>query len=388
MRKQAIRITLALTVLLGAWIVGGKLPDFVSPQMHVQAQGFEPFARTFTLPTSHSIQYVPACTTGSQTCIPNFKQVGHTITYDYATGTPALIGQCTLLFDGSTDNKTWQTLAASGNTLGSLHGSFSANTYFTYYRIKEPPCIYSDVTITYVGYSTALPIDTLTFPASSFVGPSTPREVADIVVAQPALPSPGILAGFQCANPDPNNTAYLQLFLNTSPAVPIFTLGSTAFMTLAVPPSGSVFFNGPALSYYAVTHATTADTLYAGASTVPGGTGVALTFDATPTAGGAAFVQGDVGGLLTVTSCGAQVAITQVNGGSGTGGVTQIATTPTTPGSGCLIGTGQVVTGGTGTGAKVSITALVGSTAVTTPIWCNFQVNSSGPYYPFNPPSP
>lgn len=83
----------------------------------------------------------------------------------------------------------------------------------------------------------------------------------------------------------------------------------------------------------------------------------ALTFNATPTAGGSSYVQGDVGSLLTLT-CGAAVAITQVNSGSGTGGVTAIATAATTPGSGCATGTGQSTTGGTGTGATVNLTAL------------------------------
>lgn len=84
-----------------------------------------------------------------------------------------------------------------------------------------------------------------------------------------------------------------------------------------------------------------------------------LTFNATPTAGGSAYTQGDVGSLLTLT-CGATVAITQVNSGSGTGGVTAIATAATTPGTGCSSGTGQTTTGGTGTGATLNVTALVG----------------------------
>lgn len=86
-----------------------------------------------------------------------------------------------------------------------------------------------------------------------------------------------------------------------------------------------------------------------------------LTFNATPTAGGSAYVQGDVGSLLTLT-CGATVAITQVNSGSGSGGVTAIATSVTTPGAACTTGTGKTTTGGTGTGATVNVTALAAIT--------------------------
>ena len=116
-----------------------------------------------------------------------------------------------------------------------------------------------------------------------------------------------------------------------------------------------------------------------------------LAFNATPTAGGSSYVQGDVGSLLTL-SCGATVAITQVNSGAGTGGVTGIATTATTPGAACSTGTGQTTTGGTGTGATVNVTAvapiitetlLAGAAAGDLAIyngtsWAKFAGNNSG----------
>jgi hypothetical protein len=187
--------------------------------------------------------------------------------------------------------------------------------------------------------------------------------------------------GFQCSNPDTNG-AWLQLYVASSTP----TIGKNVVYEAMIPAGQTVSYEGSPLSYYALAVGSTANLLFASAAT-GAGTGQAVTFNATPTAGGSLYVQGDVGSNLTVTSCGATVAILQVNGGSGTGGVTQIGTAPVFGGSGCHTGAGQGTTGGTGTGATVNITAAAGTTAVSTPIICNFQTNGNGPYYPFNPPS-
>jgi hypothetical protein len=91
-------------------------------------------------------------------------------------------------------------------------------------------------------------------------------------------------------------------------------------------------------------------------------TGPISLLDATPTAGGINYDQADVGTFLTITtgSGTATVEILEVNGGSGTGPVTEIATTPTVAGTGYAIGTGKPTTGGTGTGCTVSITGEAG----------------------------
>jgi hypothetical protein len=378
MKKTSLRVGLLALILLGAVFGSIEVLQLYSPA-HVEAQGFEPFIKTFTLPASASVQYILPCTTGSTNCIPNFKQVAHTVTYKYTTSTN-LVSACGILLDGSIDNSTWQTFAANGNAVGAQNGSFNADGYYPFYRIKLTACTYSAVTITYVGYGSTLPVETIPYPAAG----NTYSLKAPAIVQRWATPA--TLTSFQCSNPDPSNAAYLQMFIDVWPATPALGVGS--FFTLLIPPKGTVLFAGPPISFYAATHSITKNNLYAGASTAPGGNSSAGVFTATPSFGGINYIQADVGSLLTVTSCAATVAIVEVNSGSGTGPITQIATAPTSPGAGCVTGTALATIGGTGSGATVNIVSLAGGTAVTIPLWCNFQTNGMGPYAPLNPPSP
>lgn len=78
------------------------------------------------------------------------------------------------------------------------------------------------------------------------------------------------------------------------------------------------------------------------------------TISTTPTAGGTGYTSGDI---LT-TTCGAQITVNAVSGGAVTS-VSLVNTTTYTRGTGCVIGSGQATTGGTGTGATVNITDVV-----------------------------
>lgn len=376
MRKQGIRIALGLAMLFGAWFVGGRLPQFFHPSVAVQAQGFEPFSKTFTLPASSSAQYIPACTTIIANCIPNFKQVAHSVTWVYANSTPALRA-CGIMLDGSADNSIFQTFGANGNTEPLNSGSFPANGYFDYVRIKATACASSSLTITYTGYSTALPITNLASPALS-----NPYSFMSPTVIE-ASATPSVLIGFQCSNSSMTG-AYVQIGVSPTLSLPALG-GPDVLLCQLVPASGYYSYTGPPI--FPVGHAALPQYWFAGASTSAGGNLAAGTFNTTPTAGGSLYVQADVGSLLTLP-CGATVAITQVNGGSGTGGVTGISAAPSFGGVACAVASGIVTTGGTGSGATVAITALAGASVVSTPITCNFEINGTGPYYPFNPLSP
>jgi hypothetical protein len=90
-------------------------------------------------------------------------------------------------------------------------------------------------------------------------------------------------------------------------------------------------------------------------------TGPVQTLDPIPTDGGRGYTQEDVGKPLTISTGDgtATVLITQVNNGSGSGPVTQIATTPTKEGGNSYyVGIGQATTGGHGTGCTVQISAV------------------------------
>jgi hypothetical protein len=380
MRAEKIR-HFATVSILGPFLAAVVALFVFSPHIApVEAQsGTVSFSLTFQVPVSSFTTYIP---------IPNRNQIGHTVNYSFATNPGnQLLANCGIFFDmanngdGTTSGSKWATLAGSGNPFGQQNGSFSGNGYSTFYRLKIPECTPSAITITYVGYFSEIPILTLPFNGDNRYG-SSPISIALPVRADPIYATPGVMNGFQCSNPDSSNGAWLQLYVASSAP----TIGSGVVYETLIPAGQTIDYAGNPLSYYALAVGSTANLLFASAATGPG-VGQAVTFNATPTAAGASYVQGDVGSNLTVTSCGATVEILQVNGGAGTGGVTQIGTSPVSGGSGCHTGAGQGTTGGTGSGATVNITAAAGTTAVTTPVICNFQTNGNGPYYPFNPPS-
>jgi hypothetical protein len=250
----------------------------------VQAQGFEPFSKTFYIPAGLTTTIIPACTTGSSGCIPNYKQVAHQISDTFAGSSSA--SNCGILIDGSTENSSFFTLAALPPGPATLNEAFvsSVNGYFPYVRLKAFPCSVAQ-TITYVGFSTPLPFLNQSFNAWDKV--STVTSIA-------AFPSAFLLNSFSCSN-NAATAAYLQVFFTaTSP-----TLGTGFFYEFGLPANSTHVFPGPAINSYASSSGLTSTNLYAGAVTTQGG-----------------------------------------------------------------------------------------STAVGTPIDCNFQLNPSGPFFPFNPPSP
>ena len=345
------------------------------PLPTVEAQsGTAPFTVTVTLPASNLTQYIPPCVSVSTGCIRGANQVADTVQYFYALQHDRTVRNCGITLDGSSDNVNWQTVAASGNAAGNQNGTFQANGYFYYKRIRLLPCTNSAVTVTYTGYSASVPINNQSFPSISTTA-TTPVTVGT------EWYTPSAMTGLQCSNPDPSNAAWLQVFWQ--PNQPI--LGGSLFFNIMIPANSTYNYSGPPISVIQQTGSP--GYYWIGAATTPGNSGNVLSFAASPTAGGAAYVQADVGALLTL-ACGAQVEILQVNGGAGTGGVTQIATVPSSGGSGCHTGVGQATTGGTGAGATLSVTATAGQTPVSTPILCTIEVNGSGPYYPQNPLSP
>ncbi|MDP3093693.1 MAG: hypothetical protein Q8N16_02920 [bacterium] len=87
-------------------------------------------------------------------------------------------------------------------------------------------------------------------------------------------------------------------------------------------------------------------------------TGGISTISATPTAGGTGYTAADT---LTVTTGGTGGTVT-VATVDGSGVVLTLNTAPAAAGTGYTTGTGKVTTGGTGTGATVSITAITSTT--------------------------
>jgi hypothetical protein len=382
MRKWTIYFSsfaIALAILFGA-------ANYLPPTSHADSNA-PFFSATFTVPASGSATTIPNCTTSSSGCIPNRNQVGHTISYVYSAPNqqPSSTVPCGIVLNGSNDATNWQTFAASGNIAGNLTGSFSGNQFFTWYQLKLTPCI-SSVTLTYTGFGSQQPTNVLSTPL-----PGNPFSIASLTTLA-NWPTPAYFTGFQCYNPASSGNAYLQLLqylLRKTPPGPTF---NTIF-SLLIPPGQEVVYPGPPFAFFGafagpfIGSSTQPGNFFAIATQTSANAYGAATFNQAPTSGGLNYTQGDVSSLLSLTTCTATVAIAEVNGGSGTGPITKIATSPTYAGTGCFTGAGQATTGGTGSGATVNITAVTTYTAVSTPILCNFQMNGTGPYYPFNPPA-
>lgn len=254
--------TLGLLVLLS--IVGIHVGrDFPT----VQAQGFEPFSKTFTVPVSLTTTIIPACTTGSTECIPNYKQIAHQVSDSFAGSSSPT--NCGILIDGSNDNLSYYTLAAIPPGNGALHEIFTTqvNGYFPYIRLKLFACDVAQ-TITYVGFSMPLPFLNQSVTQWDPIGAIGP-------VAQ--FPSPYILNSFTCTN-NAASPAYLQLYIGNSTP----TLGTGFIYEAGIPANQTLAFAGPPINSYASdVHAGVSWTsLYAGAATtLGGGTAVSTNID-------------------------------------------------------------------------------------------------------------
>ena len=248
-------------LLLYLTVVSAFLAHIGGPSP-VQAQGGSFFSRTYQVPVNSFTQYIPACTTSQAGCIPNYEQVGQTINYTFTTNPGSqLLANCAILLDGSNDGTNWVTFGASGNAFGQKVGSFSANAYYPFRRLKIPECI-SAITIVYIGYGSSVTVNPQPFPGPSRLGVIA-TNVQGVVRADPVWSTPAVFTSFQCSNPDPTNEAWLQLFVAAS--TPTIAQGN---MTFGIPPAQTITYSGPALSYYALSVGTiTATGLYAAATT-------------------------------------------------------------------------------------------------------------------------
>jgi hypothetical protein len=219
-------LLIVVAAAIAACMIGSRVnvPD-------VQAQSFEPFYKVFNVPASGSVQYIPSCTTGTAGCIPNFKQVGHSVTEQTAAG---VSGFCQSLLDFSVDNVKFSTLAAGTTSTLNTQGvvSYSANGYYNYYRIKVGPCN-APQTITYVGYSNVLPLQNISTAGTDTITGPVPV-LSNLFV-------PAVIQSFTCLNTN-SSAAYLQLMVTPTSATP--TLGG-ASVFLQIPLAGSAEYTFP-----------------------------------------------------------------------------------------------------------------------------------------------
>lgn len=275
------RIAILTLIALGLFLAGTCLIH--SPSGQPAAQSFEPFTKTFNLPVSASAQIIPMCSTSSVNCIPDYKQVSHSVTFTM-TGLYA----CSFQLDASADNIAFFTIAANSTVPGNLLTTLTAqaNGYYPYLRIKVPPCA-SAVTVSYTGYSSAQII--------SYTGYPFVLTVSSFVTNGYGFLSPTVLQGLTCTNSDTTNTAWLSVVANqVTQTVPGFTIIWTP-----VGPGATYTYSGPPISLLGIT-------------------GV------------------DYYNYLYLRGC----------------------------------------------------TSSACSATVTNPFYCNVEMNGSGPYYPFFPPSP
>jgi hypothetical protein len=218
------------------------------PVPTVQAQGFAPFELTFQLPASLSAQYIPSCTISSKNCIPDYKQVAHTIFEIPTAGAAA----CNSLIDGSNDGTNYLTFGATSQSSGTpTQFSTTVNGYFPYTRIKVLPCTVAQ-TITYIGYSSPQP---LLFSSNLAVATS----ISSATSIQ-TFYTPFVITGFQCSYPETTGFAFLELYF------------ATPFNFELPIPAGQIFnYSGPPLSGIAMGASVGTNVLHAKAVTAQGG---------------------------------------------------------------------------------------------------------------------
>ena len=266
----AILATLAISFGLGhvaeRWIT--------PPTVEAQGAGSANFTRTFSLPASASPQYIPACTATGTNCIPNYKQIAHSVTM-ILPATPTLL--CASLLDFSADGTNFLTLASGQVQQASTTGTLFANGYEPYIRIKVLPCN-EPQTVIYTGYSTVVP----TVPVATSIdvnvtgGPS-------LIISNP--PTPLVISGFNCLNTG-SSVAYGQLFL-TAAATPTPTLGTGIALNFAIPANGTYTYPGALFTFYSLSLMSSLNYLWLGAATGHGGgTGASSPIDCTFTYNG------------------------------------------------------------------------------------------------------
>ena len=262
---KKIRHAATVTILAG-FIAAILAAVIFTPRVPiVEAQsGNVSFSLTFQVPISSFAQYIT---------IPNRNQIGHTVNYAYTTNPGSeLLANCGIFLDaanngtGTTSGSNWNTIAASGNPIGLQNGNFSANGYSTFYRLKIPECTESAITITYVGYFSSVPVMPLSYDGANRHG-TTATAVSTVVRADPIYATPGVLTSFQCGNPDPTNTAYLQIYVgNSTPSI------GPGMMMFSIPAAQTVNFSETPISYFALSTGTNYAQLYAAATTTATGT--------------------------------------------------------------------------------------------------------------------
>ena len=107
-RRGALLLAVVCTCILGRLPLRAQIPQ----------QGFQ---IPFTVKNNSAQVIIPNCgasqkPTPAVPCIPNFNQVGHTITFSWTSGGTL----CTLLADGSNDNITFETQAAANSGTGGV----------------------------------------------------------------------------------------------------------------------------------------------------------------------------------------------------------------------------------------------------------------------------
>lgn len=258
MLKRIGRISIILMVYAALLGIGLYTWKGVSTPPAVQAQSFEPFSRTFSVPYSASNQYILSCTTSSSGCIPNFKQVAHTVT-EATVGTPDV--SCESLLDFTNDGTHYFTLAGGGATPTSTTVTYSANGYYQGYRIKTGPCSVPQ-TITYTGYSVTVPLNNVTSASSiSF---------ENVTSLLPSQFLPPVIESLNCLNTN-TSTAYLQLMLTASATEPPLGTALDIFLQLGIPAGANYTFSNTNFDFLSLSASSLAVYSWIGAATAYNG---------------------------------------------------------------------------------------------------------------------
>lgn len=197
-----MRKSFALLLASGIWLL-------TSCAARAQFLGYtsqQTVVKTFNIP-GDGIVKTP------RTIIPvtNFGQAGHGLQVLYSLG----VQVCTTRLEASLDNTNWFTLISAPNLNGNNPNHVGyGNGFYPFLRVivnaNDNALCRLTISGGYTGYQFPIP-----WQATVYNSPNPDPGVAAAALIVPTTtieyPEPQILVGLSCYNPDPLNTAYLQI---------------------------------------------------------------------------------------------------------------------------------------------------------------------------------
>ena len=372
---------------LRAWAILAGLALFLlawagqpAQSQYVGTVGQASTVSSFTYPGGVTEYTVGVCTATVKTnCIKMIGQASHALTINYPSG-----GTCDVFLEGSLDGATWEILSRlyfSGG-FAALSQNTGANGFYPLVKLRfNPSGIFTCGAMSGVYTGLQTPFVPTGASQNFWVNAvSTPVDIARWLTYTPIARYLYLVDGFQCYNPDSTTTSAVYSGTYTSGGSISGSLGDTCTL------SG---FNGGGSGAAATVALTATDTIAGGTALhfTADGTGFAAAPTLATLGNGTATCSGSA---VVSTALGPPIAFLELydNALSPPLGTKSFFYEVGIPPASSFSYTGGKSLFGAQIFWAAAATASNGTIAVSTPLVCNFQVNYSGPFAPFNPFAP